>query len=193
MNNFEILRVVSILFVLLVSTAAYIVEHFKRKYASGKTTKLPTSTKFSYAYHAIQLFLVASAIDAATFKTGVFFQNQTIHILGIGIMFAGLGLFVIAKRELGKNYAPCFDAYVPFKIINVGIYRWIRHPIYTANSIAIAGVFLATGHVLALASFVILVSFYFSSARIEERVLAQNFSEYREYQSTSYRFIPFVI
>jgi len=193
MNSFEIFRLTSILVVLFISTAAYLAEHFKRKYASGKSKELPTSKNFSYAYPAIQLLLVISALDAATFKMGIIFEGEIIHKIGISLMFFGLFIFVIAKRHLGKNYAPCFDAYVPFKIVKVGIYRWIRHPIYTANSIAVAGVFLGTGHIFALIALVILTGFYFTSARIEEIVLAQNFPEYREYQGTSFRFIPFII
>jgi protein-S-isoprenylcysteine O-methyltransferase Ste14 len=193
MNSFEIFRLTSILVVLFVSTIVYLVEHFRRKYAAGKSRELPTSKKFSIAYHAIQFFLVISALDAATLKIGTLFENDSVHIAGLILMFIGLIVFVIAKRHLGKNYAPCFDAYVPFRIVNTGIYRWIRHPIYTANSLAVAGVFVATGHIFALFALVILVSFYVSSARVEEEVLAENFPEYRSYKALSYRFIPFVI
>jgi len=193
MNSFELFRLTSILVVLFVSTIVYLVEHFKKKYAFGKSQELPTSKKFSIAYHTIQFFLVVSAVDAATFKFGTLFDNQNVHVAGLILMFVGLFIFVIAKRHLGKNYAPCFDAYVPFKIVNTGIYRWVRHPIYTANSLAVAGVFLATGHVFALLALILLVGFYVSSARVEEQVLAETFPEYRSYQTTSYRFIPFVI
>lgn len=92
--------------------------------------------------------------------------------------------------NLGNSYSPCFDSYVPQDIVKSGIYKYIRHPIYTANILLLSSLFVASGSLLMLMNTIILAIYYIPSAYKEEKVLSERFQEYKDYQRESGMFIP---
>lgn len=76
------------------------------------------------------------------------------------------------------------------KLVMDGPYRFIRHPLYLAEEIALLGIFLQFRSWEAAA--ILFVHLFFQLRRIawEEQVLADTFPEYRSYAKGSYRLIP---
>ena len=79
------------------------------------------------------------------------------------------------------------------KLVSVGIYRYIRHPLYASLIVAGLGVFFKqlswTGVVLA---FVNMAAMY-ATARTEEREMVQSFgTEYESYMQKTKMFIPYI-
>ncbi len=77
-------------------------------------------------------------------------------------------------------------------LVTQGIYQYIRHPIYTGDVLLLLGLELALNSWLVLGVPVIAVIVVWQ-ALAEERVLAQAFPNYREYQTQSKMFIRFVV
>ena len=120
-------------------------------------------------------------------------RNPAGILIGCATALLGLGIFRSAKTTLGRHYSPCFDSFLPRDVQLDGIYRRVRHPIYTGNIVILLGLTLATGSP-ALAINLFLVTVYYSlSARREEAALAERFPEYREYVGRSGRFVPFAL
>ncbi|HUN80625.1 MAG TPA: methyltransferase [Phycisphaerae bacterium] len=110
--------------------------------------------------------------------------------LGLGLSTTSVGLFVWSMVSLREQYSHCFDSYVPQTLVERGPYRWVRHPIYTANCLAFAGLFLATGSIGVLVNGGILAIFYYRAACWEEATLVLHLPGYAGYLVRTGRFFP---
>lgn len=91
--------------------------------------------------------------------------------LGIGVV--ALVLLHWSLRALGHNFAPCDRGIMPRELVRAGPYRWLRHPIYTANLLLVAAVAVASVGPLIAAVGVVLAGFYASAIRDEARALGR--------------------
>jgi protein-S-isoprenylcysteine O-methyltransferase Ste14 len=113
---------------------------------------------------------------------------------GLLIYLAGLLLAIAGRIQLGKNWANIEDAAVLKQqvLVNEGIYRYIRHPIYAGDMLLLVGLELALNSWLVLLTSVPIVIFV-RQALAEEKLLAQSFAGYAAYRQRTKRFIPFLI
>lgn len=117
-------------------------------------------------------------------------DHSGLEALGFFICLTGALMFVAARLTLNKNYSPCYDIYLPHDIVLQGLYKYVRHPIYTANILLLFGLALATGSGVILINSLVLTYFYYRSAKNEEEELVRNFSDYTEYQKHVPMFFP---
>ena len=107
------------------------------------------------------------------------------------LFFAGatLGVIVLCYNRPGN-----FNVYPEIRnnarLITRGPYRYIRHPMYTALIISMIGIAGFNGHWINFAGLVALIAVLYVKARREERLLTDEFSMYREYARSSWRFLP---
>ncbi len=127
------------------------------------------------------------------------FNAQILHVSSIVslismalIIFSGiLGLLAVVHMSPDNlNIVPSLKK--NHRLITSGIYRFIRHPMYSSVLLFCTGLLLshptlASGIVLA-----ILLLDLVLKANLEERLLTQRFSEYSAYQQTSGKFLPFL-
>jgi protein-S-isoprenylcysteine O-methyltransferase Ste14 len=66
----------------------------------------------------------------------------------------------------------------------------VRHPIYTAVMVGVAGIALRSRTPIVLGMAALLVVFLGLKARWEERHLAEAFAEYETYRARTGRFLP---
>jgi protein-S-isoprenylcysteine O-methyltransferase Ste14 len=121
-------------------------------------------------------------------------EPMTLRLWG-GLIFAtGLALAVTARFQLGREWSDIESSSVgaDHKIIEYGVYRFIRHPIYTGDVLLIAGLELALNSWLVLGVIPLALAVFFK-AKSEEKQLAHRLAGYHEYQSRTKRFLPFVI
>ncbi len=103
----------------------------------------------------------------------------------------GLLVMVVAGLGLGRGLtaAPLPNEHAQLR--TGGLYRFVRHPIYTgllafaAGEAARSGSWVVAGCALAL---VVLIGF---KARWEEQRLAERFADYPAYAARTPRFVPF--
>jgi protein-S-isoprenylcysteine O-methyltransferase Ste14 len=176
--------------------SGYFYDHKDQKYATGKSIKIDSPRSFSAVYQFIRfssLLICLPAFLIEHFLLLQFHHNIVLLFTGLAVAFIGLAIFIAGKVNLGDNYSPCFDSYLPTNLTQVGIYRYIRHPIYIGNIFVIAGLFVASGSFWMLLNVLMLTYYYVRSARVEEAKLANHFSAYRDYQSKTGMFFPPVL
>jgi protein-S-isoprenylcysteine O-methyltransferase Ste14 len=119
--------------------------------------------------------------------------EQSAKILGISIVFSGMGLVIWAAVHLKGAFlgevAPRLEV-----LVQDGPYRFIRHPVYLGMTIALAGVPVALRSWLGLMG--VLVLFLPSEiirARLEEEALREKFGkEWEHYAAHTGFFIPLI-
>jgi protein-S-isoprenylcysteine O-methyltransferase Ste14 len=118
----------------------------------------------------------------------------SLRIIGTLVYFVGLVTAVNGRLHLGTNWADLEDYQVLPKqsLVTNGIYRYIRHPIYTGDILLLVGLELALNSWLVLATPIPLL-IIIKQALAEEALLSQTFRVYDAYCSQTKRFIPFIL
>jgi len=71
-----------------------------------------------------------------------------------------------------------------------GLYRWVRHPIYSGLLLTAGSISAGSGSILRAVAFVLLVALLTIKARWEEARLERRFDGYAEYARRTPRFLP---
>ena len=134
---------------------------------------------------AIQFLLMVAYILPLTIGS---FQRY--YEVGMGLVAIG-GLVVIAAIwQLRHAISPFPSPKATANLIDNGVFRWVRHPIYTGILAVSFGYALISGSVWkALVALTLLVLFQFK-ARYEEQLLKKNFDQYSKYMEKTGRFLP---
>ena len=93
---------------------------------------------------------------------------------------------------LGRHLTPFPKPSADTPLVQHGIYRLVRHPLYTAVVSAAVGWSLLRSSGPALLTSLVLAVFLDAKARHEERWLRRQFPEYAAYQQRVRRFVPWV-
>jgi len=111
--------------------------------------------------------------------------------------WGGLALFALAGfigiagvAKLGRNRTPFPRPRADSQLITAGIYRWMRHPLYTClvlASLGWAGLYHSRATLLLV---VPLTLFLAAKARREERWLGEQFPDYAAYRRRVAAFVP---
>lgn len=158
----------------------------RRAAASRSLQLIKTGKVLALAFLLVQtLFLDVLPIAAAP---------AWLPLVGGIFYLLGLGIAVAARVQLGRNWLDLesFDVLPEQTIVDRGIYRHVRHPIYTGDLLLVAGLELALGSWLVLAV-VPLALFIVRQVLAEETLLSRTFPAYARYCAETKRFIPFVI
>jgi protein-S-isoprenylcysteine O-methyltransferase Ste14 len=80
------------------------------------------------------------------------------------------------------------------ELVQVGAYRFIRHPLYASLLLFALGAFLKDVSLLASILLVVVFVFLYATARAEERQNLETFgAEYAEYMQRTKMFIPYLL
>jgi protein-S-isoprenylcysteine O-methyltransferase Ste14 len=121
-------------------------------------------------------------------------QPAFLRMIGTAIYFAGLGTAVIGRLQLGKNWIDLEDYRIlpGQSIVTNGIYRYIRHPIYTGDLLLLLGLELALNSWIVVVV-VVPILVVIRQTLAEEVLLSQSLPDYSAYCKRTKRFIPFLI
>jgi protein-S-isoprenylcysteine O-methyltransferase Ste14 len=118
--------------------------------------------------------------------------NLPLVTAGAALLLLGAAGGVAGVVHLGRNRTPFPKPLADVRLVQHGIYRWMRHPLYTSVIVASLGWALVWQSWPALVSALALAVFFDAKARREERWLRDRFPEYADYARRVRRFIPWV-
>lgn len=78
------------------------------------------------------------------------------------------------------------------KLGTSGLYRYVRHPMYTSVLLLSLGIALLSGSVIKYALAACLCALFYFKSQYEERFLRQKYPDYAQYAKRTPRFIPFI-
>ncbi|WP_426437934.1 protein-S-isoprenylcysteine O-methyltransferase [Bradyrhizobium genosp. P] len=112
--------------------------------------------------------------------------------LGVFLAVAALVMFRLTHRALGRNWSVSLDVRENHHLITDGIYRKIRHPMYSAFWLwAVAQALLLPNWVAGLSGLIGFGTLFFGRVAREERMMLDAFGdEYRDYMARTGRIIP---
>lgn len=115
-----------------------------------------------------------------------------IAVLGVVILCAALVLFYRSHVDLGRNWSISLQVRNEHRLITTGIYRHIRHPMYSSFFLlAIAQLTLLPNWFAGAAGLVGVGLLYGFRVWPEEKMMVERFgTEYRDYMARTGRLIP---
>ena len=112
----------------------------------------------------------------------------------IGVMIFAVAMWLLwrSHADLGINWRVTTDLRDKHTHVTSGIFRHIRHPMYSAHWLwGIAQALLIHNWIAGLASLVIIIPLYILRVRREENMMLEQFGEeYRTYMSQTGRILP---
>lgn len=113
-----------------------------------------------------------------------------VWVMGITAAGAGLLTAFLSVLNLNRNLTVFPTPKKNAELVQTGLYRWVRHPIYSGILLSAFAFAAGTGslHKL-LTAIALLILFYFKTA-YEEKRLAEYYREYADYRKRTGRFFP---
>lgn len=160
---------------------------YKLKHKKGENISSNLQRK-DFLFVGIQLALfVLYVID---FKLLSLKTYLIMSYFGLSLLLLGILIVLIALLQLNTNLSPFPSPKSNASLIKTGLYKFVRHPIYTGIIVATFGYGLYTGSLYRiLISIGLYILFYFKSEYEEER-LKMTFPEYKIYRESAGRFFP---
>jgi protein-S-isoprenylcysteine O-methyltransferase Ste14 len=112
--------------------------------------------------------------------------------LGAAVFLGALWLFYRVHRELGRNWSDSLEVREQHALVTDGLYRYVRHPMYTAFFMwAVAQALLLPNWIAGPAGLVGFGTLFLFRVGREERMMLDSFGdEYRAYMKRTARLIP---
>ena len=156
-------------------------------------TKVPQGSGIGFV--VVQGFLLAILFlgpsylnaDASTAP-----PNALLRWIGYATFILGAIIALIAAFNLGKNLTPLPKPKENAVLIQDGLYRFVRHPIYFGVIVLCLGWGLIQQSTLVWLYVVIIAIFFDIKSRKEEQWLVERFSAYADYQGRVRKLIPWI-
>ncbi|SDX07868.1 Protein-S-isoprenylcysteine O-methyltransferase Ste14 [Aequorivita viscosa] len=115
---------------------------------------------------------------------------EVLFWFGVVIFVIGAFITITAALQLNFNLSPFPSPLPGSNLIENGVYKFIRHPIYTGLILSFFGfAIISDSGYRILITAVLFLLFYFKTI-YEEKRLIEKFPRYLEYKSRSGRFFP---
>jgi protein-S-isoprenylcysteine O-methyltransferase Ste14 len=113
--------------------------------------------------------------------------------IGLVCLMAGLWLFYRSHADLGESWSLSLEILEGHKLVTHGVYKRIRHPMYTANFLqAVAQMLLLPNWIAGPSCFVAFLLLFMFRVCAEERMMSEKFGEeYARYKSETKRLVPY--
>jgi protein-S-isoprenylcysteine O-methyltransferase Ste14 len=120
-------------------------------------------------------------------------HTNTVGITGLVFCIAGAVICCWARYTLGKNWALSVQEKSNHELITNGLYKIIRHPIYTGLIILFVGNAVIVGDYRAILSVLIVVISFVFKLKKEEKLMKGLFGEqYQKYKQKTNALIPYL-
>ncbi|MBP7900539.1 MAG: isoprenylcysteine carboxylmethyltransferase family protein [Gammaproteobacteria bacterium] len=136
------------------------------------------------------LVLLQFSSIAMILTSGAWWTNHWLSwsAQAIGLL---LGVWAVQTMHLGRfNIIP--DPKEDSQLVEVGPYRWIRHPMYASILWLLFPMLIADGDLWRWMWFLVLLLTLLLKLHYEESLLSQRFQDYKAYQQRSKKLLPWV-
>jgi len=134
------------------------------------------------------LFVLIWAVDSFILHLSTFLAQYIPIYIRLPIMAFMILLALYLSNQVHKVL---FHGQRPEAVVDTGVFRWIRHPMYLASLLVCLGLAISTASLLSLAAFLGVLAFFNYIANYEEKLLEEKFwEEYLEYRNKTGKWLP---
>lgn len=130
----------------------------------------------------VAIAIVPSSDDWAT--------TRWVLVISAVLTVGGLALVLAAALRLGHSLTATPVPIDRGALTTSGLYRYVRHPIYSGALAIVLGVALRSGNRVSVPLALLTIVFFDAKARWEERLLSERYPGYADYAALTPRFVP---
>jgi len=161
-------------------------EHIKKEKKSIVETG--TMTLFFFAFY---LILMTKVGIVSIYDINL---KHIVIIIGTVAIVGGCIINILGRFNLGSNWANHIKIYDEHTLVQNGMYKIVRHPLYSSIMLMFYGACLVYRNILCfLAVTLIFIPFMYYRSKQEETLLTQAFPEYNDYKKRTGMFSPKII
>ncbi len=136
--------------------------------------------------------LMVTAWDFWGFKKAVYHFGWA-SLIGLFFMVTGVGIRVIARKSLGRQFSYALRTLQEHELVTHGIYEHVRHPAYSGDLLFHFGTPLLFSSVYGFLVMLLLIPCILYRIRIEESMLVERFGDgYRKYKQATKKLVPYL-
>jgi protein-S-isoprenylcysteine O-methyltransferase Ste14 len=135
---------------------------------------------------AIQFILIAAIVLIPSEGAEV----AWVYIGGVLFIAPGIIILFISFKNLGRSLTANPVPLETGKLIETGIYKYVRHPIYTGLLLAMLGSVVQSMAIVKFFVWLALLALLTYKAKFEESLLAKKYPGYVDYMKRTGRFVP---
>ncbi len=138
------------------------------------------------------ILLPAVYVATPWFDFADYHLPDILGVIGMVLLSPASILFYRSHRDLGRNWSASLEIREQHSLVNTGVYKYIRHPMYTAIWLwVICQALLLQNYIAGLSGFVSFGLLYFLRVGKEEQMMQTKFGEaYIAYKQKTKRLIP---
>jgi protein-S-isoprenylcysteine O-methyltransferase Ste14 len=114
---------------------------------------------------------------------------SSFEIISTVLILIGSVGAVMTLSQLGRSFSIMAETR---QLVTSGPYRFVRHPLYLTEEIAVVGVFIQFASVWTAILLVMQIAFQLRRMQNEETVLVASFPKYDAYRRSTVRLIPWI-
>ncbi len=117
--------------------------------------------------------------------------NEILMILGTVMIAVGCIMNIMGRFNLGRNWANQIKIYEEHTLVQTGMYKIVRHPLYASIIFMFYGACLVYKNLLCFTAVtLVFIPFMYYRAKQEETLLTSWFPEYTVYRQKTGMFFP---
>jgi len=121
-------------------------------------------------------------------------HTNMVGTIGLSISIFGAIIACTSRYTLGKNWSLSVQRKENHQLIHDGIYKIVRHPIYTGLLLLFIGNAIIVGDYRAIIAVLIVFVSLWLKLKKEEKLLIETFGiEYKEYKNQTKALIPYLL
>jgi protein-S-isoprenylcysteine O-methyltransferase Ste14 len=122
-----------------------------------------------------------------------FSLTSPMNVAGALLFFIGLAIRVSAAASLNRSYSATLEIRDDHRLVKHGLYKYIRHPIYTGLFLGVLAVPVYASSPLGFLIALMAIPLVIYRMGVEEKMLSEEYGdEYLEYMKATWRLIPYV-
>lgn len=116
--------------------------------------------------------------------------SHSLKIISLFVSIIGLLIIVLALLQLNKNLSPFPTPKDKAVLIQNGLYKYVRHPIYSGILLLFIGYSIFQDSWYKLGISILLALLFHYKAAYEEQLLSLKYKDYNLYKSNTGKFFP---
>jgi len=184
--------IISLIFVILTRSLDPFLRYGREAKSITRTEKDKNSTTLLGILNIVNLLFLLSGFLLNRYTVIILFSNSIIPFCGNFILIIGFFIRVISIRTLREYYTRTLKIQPSQKVVDTGIYKYIRHPGYFGSILQWLGAGISSNNMIVLSLTVLttLIVYHYRINREEMMLLESLGNNYRDYMKHTKRLIP---